>query len=285
VSASGEALSLRAGELTLALRPDIGASVAGLWLGGLPVLRSVDPAALAQPRAGGCFALVPYSNRLGHRRFRWRGHDYRVEPNFEGSPHALHGVAWRRAWEVADASESCAELRLVHRADDDWPFGFEVRQRFALTPHSVELSLVFANTDRIEQPVGLGWHPYFPKRSRSRLHIEISDRWEADALQLPTRKVAQPGIDADVAHLDFDHCFEGWSGPARIRDEKLSLRLTSSLRRLVVYTPRDRDFFCVEPVSHVSNAIHMAEPLEHGLIAVVPGQAIDAWMKLEVATA
>ena len=36
----------------------------------------------------------------------------------------------------------------------------------------------------------------------------------------------------------------------RIRDERLSLRLTSSLSHVVVYTPRDRDYFCVEPVSH-----------------------------------
>ena len=69
--------------------------------------------------------------------------------------------------------------------------------------------------------MGLGWHPYFPKRPRSRLHIELTDRWESDASGLPTRRVPQPGIDADVSHLAFDHCFEGWRGPARIRDEKL----------------------------------------------------------------
>jgi aldose 1-epimerase len=36
--------------------------------------------------------------------------------------------------------------------------------------------------------------------------------------------VPQPGIDGDVSHLAFDHCFEGWRGTAaRMRDEKLSL--------------------------------------------------------------
>ena len=73
--------------------------------------------------------------------------------------------------------------------------------------------------------------------------------------------MAQHGIDSDVSHLDFDNCFDGWHGAARIRDEKISLQLTSSLRYLVVYTPRDKDYFCVEPVSHVYNAIHMADPL------------------------
>ena len=110
----------------------------------------------------------------------------------------------------------------------------------------------------------------------------MSERWVADVNQLPIRKVAQPGIDSDIVHLDFDNCFEGWKGPARIRDERFSLQLTSSLRYLVVYTPQHRDYFCVEPVSHVSNAIHMADPAAHGLRSVAPGESIDAAMKLEV---
>jgi len=58
----------------------------------------------------------------------------------------------------------------------------------------------------------------------------------------------------------FHDGFEGWKGPARIRDEKFSLQLRSNLPYLVVYTPQHKDYFCVEPVSHVGNAIHMADP-------------------------
>jgi aldose 1-epimerase len=275
-------LELRSGELRLALRPDIGGSVAGLWHGELPVWRSQPPQQLTQPRAGACFPLVPYSNRLGHRRFRWQGHDYTTLPNFEDSPHSLHGVGWRRPWQVRSDSAAAAEIGFEHAPDGDWPFAFAARQSFALTPDSIELRLSIENTDARTQPVGLGWHPYFVRRARSRLHIELTERWDKDALALPTRRVAQPGIDAEVAHLDFDHCFEGWRGAARIRDEKLSLRLTSSLSRLVVFTPRERDFFCVEPVSHVNNAVHMAEPAAHGLIALAPGAAASAWMRLEI---
>jgi aldose 1-epimerase len=51
----------------------------------------------------------------------------------------------------------------------------------------------------------------------------------------------------------------------------------------VVFTPQDRDYFCVEPVSHVSNAIHMSDPLAHGLRKLAPGAGFDAWMKLDIA--
>jgi aldose 1-epimerase len=52
----------------------------------------------------------------------------------------------------------------------------------------------------------------------------------------------------------------------------------------VVYTPPLKDIYCVEPVSHVSNAIHMAEPARHGLRTLQPGETFEAWMRIDVAT-
>ena len=279
-------IELRAGELRLALRPDLGGAIAGLWLGGpqgeQPVLRSTEAAELASARLSGCFPLAPYSNRLGYRRFRWLGQDHKTAPNFDDVPHSVHGVAWQRPWEVVGTHGHEAELRYVHKADAHWPFAFELRQRHVLTPAALEVHLAFTSHDSQPQPVGLGWHPYFPKRSRSRLHIELTDRWENDASGLPTRRVPQPGIDGDVSHLGFDNCFEGWRGAARIRDEKMSLRLSSSLPYLVVYTPETKPYYCVEPVSHVSNALHMADPAAHGQRSLAPKATFDAWMKIEV---
>ena len=273
---------LHAGALRLALRPDLGGSIAGLWHRHLPVLRCTEPAVLEGARQSGCFPLLPYSNRLGYRRFRWKGADYSTQANFDASPHSLHGVGWQRPWEIVSSSALDVVLRYRHAPDGDWPFAFEARQYFTLTPEAMRVQLVFDNLADIVQPVGLGWHPYFPKRARSRLHVECEGRWDADAAQLPVRKVAQSSIDADLQHLDYDHCFDGWRGAARIRDEKMSLRLESSLARLVVYTPPQHDYFCVEPVSHVSNAIHMADPLAQGLRSVAPGESSEAWMQLHV---
>jgi len=278
-------LELRAGSLRLALRADLGGCIAGLWREGLPVLRSTEPAQLAGSRLSACYPLVPYSNRLGYRRFRWQGRDYTTQPNFDDNPHSVHGVAWQRPWQVVQAAATQATLRYRHAADAHWPFDFSIEQRFVLTPEALEVRLHFTNTGALQQPVGLGWHPYFPKRTRSRLHIKLAERWDSDASGLPVRRVPQPGIDADVAHLEFDNCFSGWRGAARIRDEKLSTRLTSSLPHLVVFTPQTKPYYCVEPVSHVSNAIHMADPAAHGLASVEPAQGLEGWMRLEVAAA
>lgn len=275
-------VTLRAGDLRLALRPDLGGAIAGLWLGELPVLRSTDPAELEAARAAACYPLLPYSNRLGYRRFDWKGRHYTTAANFGDSPHSVHGVAWQKAWHVGAQGEGFVELELTSPSGADWPFGFHAVQRFELSPGALKLSLNLTNIDARNAPVGLGWHPYFPRRPRSRLHVEVAQRWDAGPDQLPVRSVAQPGIDADVAVLDFDHCFDGWRGAARLRDEALSLKLSSSLERVVVYTPRDKPYYCVEPVSHVSNAVHMADPAAHGLLSLAPGESTSAWMQLDI---
>ena len=283
VSLELQPFELHAGALRLALRPDLGGCIAGFWHRDTPILMSAEPSSMTASRPSASFPLVPYSNRLGYRKFRWKGHDYTTRPNFGDNPHSLHGVGWLRPWEIVSSSVLEVVLAYAHIPDADWPFAFEARQYFTLTPQAMSVQMVFTNTSDVAQPVGLGWHPYFPKRARSRLHIELSDRWDSDATQLPTRKVAQPGIDSDVSHLSYDNCFEGWKGAARIRDEKFSLQLSSSLPYLVVYTPPERDYFCVEPVSHLSNAIHMADPAAHGLRALAPGESFEVSMKLEVA--
>jgi aldose 1-epimerase len=286
-SACEHTVELRAGSARLALRADLGGAIAGYWLGDVPVMRSTEPAALVGVREAGSFPLVPYSNRIGHAQFRWQGRDFRTTPNFTdaqpGYPHSLHGCAWREPWQVSQRDATVAELRLQHTSDAHWPFDFEVVQRFELSEQALRCSLHFTNHDARTQPVGLGFHPYFPKRSRSRIHAECSQRWESDAqTHLPTRRVPQAGIDGEVRHMEFDHCFEGWRGAVHLRDEKLHVSLTGSGPYLVVYTPPTREYYCVEPVSHVSNALHMADALAHGVVGVPSGGSAEAWMQIEV---
>jgi aldose 1-epimerase len=281
----GAGVQLQQGALRLALRPDIGGAIAGLWIDGLPVLRSCEPQDLAGVRASGCFALVPYSNRIGQRQFGWLGRRYTLASNTADEPHNLHGVGWLNAWQVTQQSSDRVTLEHTHPSDEHWPFAFHVEQVFELKPDSLRITLAATNIDARQTPMGLGWHPYFVRRARSRVHLELQHRWEADETKLPLRPVVQTALDADVAVLDLDNCFDGWSGPARIRDERLSLRLTSSLNHAVVYTPRDRDYFCVEPVSHVNNALGSDEPKARGVLALAAGETARAWMQLDIARA
>ena len=281
-----DALDLCAGDLRLALRPDLGACIAGLWLGDLPVLVSAEPASLVSAWPSGCFVLLPYSNRLGGRRFDWQGQAYSTALNNQRSVHSMHGVAWGRRWQTVAASATTAELVYQHQPDAHWPFAFTAVQRFELAPGHLQMQLSFHNTDARSQPAGLGWHPYFPKRAHSHLQVALAACWLNDpATELPSHSVAHAGIDAEVARLDFDNCFEGWPGVAHLRDEALAITLRSDLPYLVIYTPQDKPFVCIEPVSHVNNALNMADPLAHGMRCLAPGETMQANFRLDIAAA
>lgn len=275
-------IELRAGALRLALRPDLGGSIAGLWHGDIPVLRSTEPQALDAVCHAALYALVPFSNRIALGRFPWAGRAWDTHPTAEQGLHSVHGVGLSRAWSVAERGPDRAVLSLSYPGNAHWPFAFEAAQHIVLGATTLELTLSATNRADQAAPVGLGWHPYFPLRPRSRIHAELDGRWDADASLMPVAHVSQHGIDADVSNLDFDNCFTGWQGEVRIRDERFSLVMTSSLRYLVVYTPHDKDYFAVEPVSHVSNALNMPDPAGLGVLTLQPGETASAWMKLEL---
>jgi aldose 1-epimerase len=179
--ADDTAFELHAGALRLAVRPDLGGSIAGLWHRDTPILRSTEPAELKNARLSGCFPLVPYSNRLAYRKFRWKGRDYTTQPNFGDSPHSVHGVGWMKPWEVGNHTAIDVELKLEHAGDAHWPFAFEAVQHFSLTPQSLVAQMIITNTADIAQPVGLGWHPYFPKRAAHRVERPLGFRRRAPA--------------------------------------------------------------------------------------------------------
>jgi len=297
-------LELRAGPLRAELRADIGGCLSGLWWGETPVLRSRRATQLDSPRQAACYAMLPYSNRIGHGRLRWNGMEAHLARNFGKHPHPLHGFGWQREWQARRTDDRTVRMTLRHAPDVHWPFAMLAEQvvglEFSAQGTALHASVKLTNTDTRIQPMGFGWHPYFLRRQpcppegapaikSPHLQAMVTGRWAKDMLELPTQLEPVAALDAPVDRLALDHGFEGWDGHASIEDEAFSLRLSSSLRRLVVYTPKPTAHsayfahFCVEPVSHASNAVQMADPMAQGLAAVAPGESVQGWMRLEIA--
>jgi aldose 1-epimerase len=282
-----ETITLRASTMRCEIVPALGGSLAGLWFGEHEVLRHQPARHMQSGLDGASYPLVPYSNRVGNRKLRWDGQDYVLAPNFPQESHCIHGVGWMRAWNVEEVSASQARLKYHHIADDYWPFAFEAEQVFRLDAHTLEMHISITNRAALAAPAGLGWHPYFAKSPQTHVRFSSNSRWEMAADMLPTLALAHNGLDTDCASLSVDHCFEGWAGALQLQSGPLQVQVSSDLTRLVVYTTPFRDSIAIEPVSHVNNALALAERgvATHealGMQILQPGQSMSASMRIRV---
>lgn len=247
---------------SLALRPELGGAIAQLRHAGRDVLRPTPPDA-TDPLETACFPLVPYANRIAQGRFDFDGQGYRLPPNFGDHPHSLHGVGWQSAWQVVTHGIDHVVLRHEHGGGGGWPWAYRAEQRLTLARDAMRAELSLTNLSERTAPAGLGFHPYFPLDDSSRLRFTAARVWQVDATALPTvpapadhfgdwtagRAVADDGL--------IDNSFEGWDGSAIVEQANGGYRLEAhGASVLHLYRPPGLDFFCIEPTSHLPNAIN-----------------------------
>lgn len=108
---------------------------------------------------------------------------------------------------------------------------------------------------------------------------------------MPTELVSpppawDPGRGLRVDAVGLDNCFTGWGRRAVIEWPEWHARLVMTadppLDCLMVYTPPGRDFFCVEPVSHATDAVNLAAAgrTDTGLLTLEPGETVGAAITL-----
>jgi aldose 1-epimerase len=124
--------------------------------------------------------------------------------------------------------------------------------------------MAIENLENRAVPAGLGLHPFFTRDADTELACRTRGVWRTDAEVLPLEHIAVPPewnftASRPVEGIALDNCFDGWDGHAMItwprRGLRLDLAASEPFRHLVIYVPKGRPFFCVEPVSHASGAV------------------------------
>lgn len=268
----------------LVLLPALGGSIGALEHDGRAVLRPATDAAHVLETA--CFPLVPYTNRIADGRFSFDGADYTLPRNFKPDhPHTLHGTAWLRGWEVAETGTDTITLAYTHAGDEHWPWPFRAEQRFTLAPGSLRLDLTMQSAAEQPVPAGVGLHPYFPCDDATRLTFVAGQAWLADQQDLRTYPAPADrfGDWAGGAPVSgdtlIDNSYSGWDAQATIAQADLIVRLTAEgADDCHFYRPPALDFFCLEPVSHLPDAIN-----REGMDLLDPGATRTVSMTLTVA--
>jgi aldose 1-epimerase len=263
-------LQLQGARLTL--DPGRGGVIRELNWHGQDVLRPTPAQAGDDPFDSACFPMVPYVNRVAHGRFGFAGRTVQLARNWSEDPHPLHGQGWRKAWSVLSHSATQARLRF-EGGGDEWPWRYRSEQQFDLEPNGLSVELSMENLSETAMPAMLGLHPYFPDAAHARLEARLPRVWRADSGALPVEEIPTPvewSFDSPrvVREVPLDHGFVGWNGKAVLRWPDRTVTLSApACAFLHVFTPRTRDFFCIEPQNAAPGALSRGAAL-----AVAPGQ-------------
>jgi aldose 1-epimerase len=296
--------NISAGELRLAVAPQVGGSIAAFtreWreAGQARTLHWLRPAtavglAARDPLSMASFPLVPFCNRIRNGRAQFEGREIRFPPNHPAvdSPHPLHGIGWLQPWQVTSQQPAEVALALEVPATEAWPWRFSAEQHYALDAQALRVDIRITNRDTAPMPAGIGHHPYFPHTPGTRLTAPTRAMWRGDAEVMPLGLEEGPVVDrlregVVLAELDLDNNFTGWermaqvdwpadtTGPAR----SLRMQAEAPLDFFVVYCPRGYDHFCAEPVSQCTDWLNLMPqhgPESLGGQRLAPGETLEA---------
>jgi aldose 1-epimerase len=282
-------LNLGSEQTSIVVMPEAGAAIVGWTDAGRHVLRRAHPDAIlsGNVRGLGCFPMLPYCNRIEKGRFTWNGVSYQLDPGFGDQRHALHGVGLRQRWKVQQASLREIVLTLEHDAIDGrarhWPFPFSARLRYRYLNNSLRVTLTVTNRHTEPAPLGIGLHPYFARPSGVTLQFEAGGVWINGEEPLPRQHALVPAEwnhsnARRVGDLQLDNCFTNWTRRVQISGLAggLTIEADDVFRHVQVYTPPNQDFFCIEPVSHVPNALNLPDlSPDQAMHVVQPGATLS----------
>ena len=236
-----------------------------------------------------CFAMLPFCSRINTGRFQYGEHEVALAPNFPPEPHAIHGFGWQGLWQLDTQDEHGCVLVYEHdgAASDDtgWPWTFRASQRLTLSDSGLWVTLTLENLSNDVMPAGMGLHPHFPLAVDMRVSMACADRVVMTDGLLPTLEKlddhgeVNPLADRPWLRRGLDDVFAHRSGGVQIvwpdQPWSLSVEPDSMLPHWIVYAPRGGEFICIEPLSHVPNAVNInpiKAPFDGAMKALTPGQ-------------
>ena len=283
-------LDLSVEDMYFEFDPCAGGAVSALRHRDLDVLRTapdrMGPA--FDPLKYAAFTMVPFVGRIHHGQFGFDQSMYELPANFPPEPHAIHGHGWQVPWKV-EAQDATSVTCVYQHSADAWPWNYVARQVFSLLPNGLIVTLAVTNTSEHAMPAGVGWHPYFT-RDGARLHLPTTHIWtpdpeSGDNQSRPIASYEDLSNGRMVADLNLDTTFSVGAEPIRVEWPTHSVTMTTEriFSHATVYVPPGENYFCVEPVSHVPNAVNSTLPAEvTGFRSVGPGETLSGSIKLIV---
>jgi aldose 1-epimerase len=277
------------------IAPCLGSNLCRFSVGGHNVI-DFDRSLLRKDFTG-TPVLYPTPNRVRSGVFRYQGKNY--PQVVHGTAILEHGLVHSQSWNHNEPEARADSMHLTTWLDFDetnpgfeaFPFRHRLSLEYSLTAVGLKVKYIIENKDSQALPFGFGLHPYFSRLCGDEgTFVELPASFIMDTTSdlLPTGRL----IDVDgtiydlrkrekIGALDLDHVFTGVpeGRHAQVIYPSLGLRVrlitTNDFTHLVLYSPRDVGFFCLENQTCSTDAHNMYDRgfiTESGLKFVPAGQ-------------
>lgn len=298
-------VTLRSAGWELGVLPATGASIAfgrilvgGTWV---DLLRPTRPSVYGNPEKCASFPLVPWSNRIRDGVLQFRGRTWQLAHTACDAT-AIHGAVREFTWSVAGRTSSSVDLVLdtTGLTGVNFPWHFRSRISYALSESALAVSTTIENVDSEPFPAGFGHHPYFqrrllPGRPDAVLQVPAERAYALDhaiavgpAGDVPVRADYRSPRPLGSAFVDDVLTARRPGEPIRIhypeQGVEVSLDADDAFEHVVLYVPRGRAYFAVEPVTNVNGgfALHDAGVPGTGVFVLEPGESRSASFTIAV---
>jgi aldose 1-epimerase len=274
---------------------------------------------------GGAY-LVPYANRIRGTlssdgksiTTSWHGHQLNLPANWSGKnpgaeKHSIHGLILKRKADNMTISPDGASITATIHAgnfDGHWLSSTDLTIRIDLRADSVDSTIVAKNVGSEDEPMGIGWHPYFTipsgQRDQVHLHIPATKHVETNNLDdvFPTGKLTGVrGTPNDftapagkiIGNSLYDDSFAGLirTHGAVVVDltdpaSRYGLHiegLSPEIRTVQFYAPKDKPFVALEEQYNFGDPFSSVwKGMDTGMVDLKPGQSTTWKVNLQLFT-
>jgi len=309
------AVTLRNDRWEVDVLPGTGASLGagrirtsdGVWR---DLLRPTRRAGAGDPEKCASFPMVPWSNRIRDGVLPFAGRRWQLQRNAADGT-AIHGAVRYARWEVVEHTATAVTLAVdtAEQIGVNFPWQFGSTVRYAVDDDDLVVTTSVRNTDVEPFPAGFGHHPYlsrallpvgapvreYPLTAGPLLHVPARAGYrlssalpDGPAGAVPARAdfraprvLGTSFVDDVLTELDPDV-------PVHVEypDEGVAVDLTVDpvYRHLVLYAPRRRCYFAVEPATNVNDGftLHEAGVPGTGVFVLEPGEERSGTFRLGV---
>ncbi|MGL6173941.1 MAG: aldose 1-epimerase [Cellulosilyticaceae bacterium] len=253
--------------------------------------------------------LYPTPNRVENNKFIFEGKTY---------PMGMHGMANHAVFMLkecilqeevtCETGEVREDVKVVGKLDfskgsrvyKQFPFESSLTICLEIGHDTIRVTYTIENKGEKTLPYGIALHPFFNKLGKSEIKINAKSIMKMTDEKLPTGEILEvrgTGYDlsqyTDVQELNLDHVYTDLAGEivARIKYPEVELLVEMSnsqeFTHLVVFTPPNQPFFCIENQSCSTNTHNMyAKGYKEisGLEMILPNESKEGYIQYKFKT-